>query len=86
MPNVNIPETEKDKNCYGLIGRREEDNISRKLLDMVVQGKGRKGGLDGDGSTPGKICTIYMIADMTENRQYWKMMAMTGQQRCGDGL
>ena len=25
-------------------------------------------------------------ADMTENRQYWKMMVKTGTQRCGDGL
>ena len=25
-------------------------------------------------------------ADMTENRQYWKMMVKTGPQRSGDGL
>ena len=58
MPNVNIPEAEKDNNCYGLIGRREQEHISRKLLDMAVQGKIRKDGLEGDGSTPEKICTI----------------------------
>ena len=27
-----------------------------------------------------------LTADMNENRQYWKIMAKTGPQRCGDGL
>ena len=27
-----------------------------------------------------------LAADMTENRQYWKMMVKTGPQRSGDGL
>ena len=27
-----------------------------------------------------------LTADMTENRQYWKMMVKTGLQRSGDGL
>ena len=27
-----------------------------------------------------------LTADMTENRQYCKMMVKTGPQRCGDGL
>ena len=27
-----------------------------------------------------------LIADMTENRQYWKMMVKTGPQRSGDGI
>ena len=27
-----------------------------------------------------------MTADMTENRQYWKMMVNIDPQRCGDGL
>ena len=27
-----------------------------------------------------------LTADMTENRQYWKMMVKTGPQRSGDGL
>ena len=27
-----------------------------------------------------------LTADLTENRQYWKMMVKTGPQRSGDGL
>ena len=27
-----------------------------------------------------------LTADMTENRQYWKMIVKTGPQRSGDGL
>ena len=27
-----------------------------------------------------------LTADMTEDRQYWKMMVKTGPQNCGDGL
>ena len=77
MPNVNIPETEKI-NWYGHIRRREEDNLSRKLMDMVVPGKRRKG-------RPRRRC-IDNNRVMTENRQYWKVMVKTGPQRCGDGL
>ena len=50
MPNVKIPETETIK-FDRHIRRREEDNLSRKIMDMVVPGKRRRGGLDGDGST-----------------------------------
>ena len=42
---------QKRFNLYGHIRRREEDNLSRKIMDMVVPGKRRRGGLDGDGST-----------------------------------
>ena len=43
-------------NWYGHIRRREEDNLSGKMMGMVVPGKRRRGGLDGDGSTTtGKI-------------------------------
>ena len=42
-------------NWYGHIKRREDD-LSRKMIDMVVSGKRRRGGLDGDGlTTPGRI-------------------------------
>ena len=42
----------------------------------------------------GKNCLSHLIAgynvpvtaDMTDNRQYWKMMVKTGPQRCGDDL
>ena len=40
MTNVNIPETEKTKLVWTLVfGRREEDNLSRKMMDMVVEEK-----------------------------------------------
>ena len=42
---------QKRLNLYGHIRRREEDNLSRKIMDMVVPGKRRRGGLDGDEST-----------------------------------
>ena len=36
--------------------QKREDNLSRKIMDMVVPGKRRRSGLDGDGSTTtGKI-------------------------------
>ena len=56
MPNVNI--AKKILNWYWHIRRREEDNLSRKMMDMIVPWKRRKGGLDGHGSTtPSKIST-----------------------------
>ena len=35
MQNINIPETEYMKLVWA-IGGREEDNLSRKVMDMVV--------------------------------------------------
>ena len=44
------------KYWYGHIRRREEDNLSRNKMDMVLPGKRRRGGLNGDGlTTPGRI-------------------------------
>ena len=87
MPNVNIPETETIK-LYGHIRRREEDNLSRKIMDIVVPGKRRRGRprrrwIDNNREDMSKY---ELTADMTENRQYWKMMVKTGPQRSGDGL
>ena len=87
MPNVNIPETETIK-FYGHIRRREEDNLSGKSMDMVVPGKRRRGRprrrwIDNNREDMSKY---ELTADMTENRQYWKMMVKTGPQRSGDGL
>ena len=42
-------------NWYGHIRRREENNLSRKLMDTVVPGKRRRGGLEGDGATRGRL-------------------------------
>ena len=47
---------QKRLHLYGHIRRREEDNLSRTIMDMVVPGKRRSGGLDGYGlTTPEKI-------------------------------
>ena len=73
---------------YGHIRRREEDNLSRKIMDMVVPGKRRSGRprrrwIDNNREDMNKY---ELTADMTENRQYWKMMVKTGPRRSGDGL
>ena len=38
-----------------------------------------------DRQHPGRYEKYELTADMTEDRQYWKMMVKTGPQRCGDG-
>ena len=75
---------QKRLNWYRHVKRREEDNLSRKVMDMVLRGKRRRG-------LPRWRCidntwedmTKYQLvtADMTEKRQYWKMMVKTGPQR-----
>ena len=59
-------------------------------MDMVVLGKRRRGGgrprrrwIDNNREDMSKY---ELTADMTENRQYWKMMVKTGPHRSGDGL
>ena len=79
---------QKRLNMYGHIRRREEDNLSRKIMDMVIPGKRRRGRprrrwIDNNREDMNKY---ELTADMTENRQYWKMMVKTGPQRSGDGL
>ena len=80
--------TQKRLNLYGHIRRTEEDNLSRTIMDMVVPGKRRRGRprrrwIDNNREDMSKY---ELTADMTENRQYWKMMVKTGPQRSGDGL
>ena len=79
---------QKRLHSYGHIRRREEDNLSRKIMDMVVPGKRRRGRpkrrwIDNNREDMSKY---ELTADMTENRQYWKMMVKTGPQSSGDGL
>ena len=79
---------QKQLNLYGHIRRREEDNLSRKIMDMVVPGKRRRGRsrrrwIDNNREDMSKY---ELTADMTENRQYWKMMVKNGSQVSGDGL
>ena len=70
------------------VKRREEDNLSRKVLDMVVPGKRRSGrpSLRWIDNNREDMIKYELTADMTENRQYLKMMVKTGPQRSGDGL
>ena len=67
---------QKRLNLYGHIRRREEDNLSKKIMDMVVPGKRRRGRprrrwIDNNRKDMSKY---ELTADMSENRQYWKMM------------
>ena len=73
---------------YGHVKRREEDNVSRKMMDVVVPGKRRRGRprLRWIDNTREGMTIYELTADMTENRQYWKMMVNTGPRRSGDGL
>ena len=60
---------QKRLNWYRHIRRREEDNISRKMMDMVVPRMRKRGGQDGDGLiNPGGYEQIR--TGMTEHRQY----------------
>ena len=68
--------------------RRDEDNHSRKMMGMVVPGTRKRGWpirrwIDNNREDMNKY---ELTADLSENRQYWKMMVKTGPQRCGDGL
>ena len=71
MPNVNIPGIENIKLVSRRIRRREEDHISRKMMDMVVPRKRRRGRprrrwID---NTREDMKKYEMTAGMTENKQ-----------------
>ena len=77
---------QKRLNWYGHIMRRAEDNFSRKMMHMAVAGKRRRGRprrrwID---NTREDINKYKMTHDMTENREYWKMMVKTGPHGCED--
>ena len=80
MPNANILETK--------LVRTYQEKRRRQMMDMVVPGKSRRGRprrrlIDNNRENVNKY---ELTGDMTENRQYWKMMIKTGPQRSGDGL
>ena len=79
---------QKPLHWYGHVKRREEDNLSRKMMDVVVLGKRRRGlpRLRWTDNNREDMTKYELTADMTENGQYWKMMVKTGPQRSGDGL
>ena len=76
---------QKRLHWYGHVKRREEDNLSRKMMDVVVTGKRRRGRprLRWADNNREDMTKYELTADMTENRQYWKMMVKTGPQRSG---
>ena len=74
-------------NWYGHIGRIE-DNLSRKMMDMVAPGKRRRGRpkrrwFD---NTREDREHFEMTTVMTEQRKYWKIMMKAGPQSNGDCL
>ena len=79
---------QKRLHWYGHVKRREADNLSRKVMDMDVTGKRRRGRprLRWTDNNREDMTKYELTADMTEHRQYWKMMVKTGPRRCGDGL
>ena len=78
---------QKRLDWYGHIRIREEDKLSRIMMDMVVPGKRRRGRSRRRLIDKTSRNKYELTADMTENRQYWKMMVKTGPQRCvRDGL
>ena len=87
MPNVNILETETIK-CVRTYQEKRRRQLTKNIMDMVVPGKRRKGRprrtwIDNNREDMSKY---ELTADMTEDRQYWKLMVKTCPQRSGDGL
>ena len=87
MPNVNIPQTK----TIALVRTGQEKR--RRLLIKKNDGRGRTGEekkgrprLRWTDNNREDTTKYELTADMTENRQYWKMMVNTGPQRSGDGL
>ena len=79
---------QKRLNLYGHIRRREEDNLSRKndghgRTGEEKKGRPRRRRIDNNREDMNKY---ELTADMTGDRQYWKIMVKTGPQRCGTGL
>ena len=58
------------------VKRTDADNLSRQMMDMVVLGKRRRmrPQLRWTANNRKDMTKYELTADMTENRQYWKMM------------
>ena len=87
MPTVNIPETK----TIVLVRKCQEKR--RRQLIKTNAGRGRTGGekkgrprLRWTDNNREDMTKYELTADITEHRQYWKMMVKTGPQRSGDGL
>ena len=87
MPNVNIPETKTITfvRTYQEKRRRQliKKNYGRRRTGEEKKGRPRRRWIDNNREDMSKY---ELTADMTENRQYWKMMVKTSPQRSGDGL
>ena len=56
------------------------------MMEVVVPGKRRRGRPRWTDNNREDMTKYELTADVTENRQYWKMMVKTGPQRSGDGI
>ena len=87
MQNVNIPETKTItlvRTCQGKRRRQLiKENDGRGRTGEEKKGRPRLRWTDNNRED---ITKYELTADMTENRQYWKMMVKTGPRRSGDGL
>ena len=87
VPNVNIPET-KTITLVRKCQEKRRRQLIHTMMDMVVPGKRRRGRpkLRWTDNNRYDMTKYKLTADMTENRQYWKMMVKTGPRRSEDGL
>ena len=87
MRNVNIPGTQKIKLVCTHREKRRRQPLKKSdghgCTGKEKKGPPRRRWID---NTREDMKTYYLRADMTEKRQYWKLMVKTGPQRCGDGL
>ena len=81
MPNVNIPETETIKFVRTYQEKRRTQLIKTKYghgrTGEEKKARPRRRWIDNNREDMSKY---ELTADMTENRQYWKMMVKTGPQ------
>ena len=71
-------------NWYGHIRRRRRQPL-KKMMEMVEPGKRRRGRPRRRWTDNNRedMTKYELTADMTDNREHWKMMVKTGTQRCG---
>ena len=83
VPNVNIPETETIKLVRTYQEKRRRQPLKKNYgHGRTGEEKTRRRWIDNNREDMNKY---ELTADMTEDRQYWKMMVKTDPQRCGDG-
>ena len=86
MLNVNIPKTEKITLVWTYQEKRRRQPLKKNdghVRTGEEKGRPRWRWVDNNREDVNKY---KLTADMTENRQYWKMIVKIGPQRCGDGL